>query len=194
MYVKDCFVLSSNFLVEHKVRLEMIHYSFSKRSLEFFQSRTSRFEFWKINFLTQPVSISMDNSNRMTYEQTHRLQSIISTWLNHGASCSSTLKPYTRSLYPTYSAGRHMKHKRPLRKNATLNHDWTSSSQHAMQQLCEDFLRQNADLIHHWHNCVTNKGIDRCYASIDVWQHRLESWSFKNSLVYTSRRANVFLL
>jgi hypothetical protein len=100
-------------------------------------------------FLFEYVSI-LKNKN-MTEVQMNRLESIIKTWLNDGAQCNSSLKPYTRSLYPTYNPGKrtNKNRNRSLKKsksNKKSNRSITSSRS-TMIQICEDFLRDNRDLL-----------------------------------------------
>lgn len=68
----------------------------------------------------------------MSEEQTKYLQSIIQTWFSNGAQCSSALKPYQRSLYPTY----HRAHRKRISR----------SNRKPMIKICEDFLRKNRHL------------------------------------------------
>jgi hypothetical protein len=86
----------------------------------------------------------------MTEEQMNRLESIIKNWLNNGAQCNSSLKPYKRSLYPTYNPG--IRTKRTDRsRNHNLHKSKTNKksnpSQSTMIQICEDFLRNNRKLL-----------------------------------------------
>jgi hypothetical protein len=92
----------------------------------------------------------------MTEEQINHLESIIKNWLNNGAQCNSSLKPYKRSLYPTYNPGIRTKRtdqsrNRSLHKSKTnkkLNHNHSiRSSQNTMIQMCEDFLQNNRKLL-----------------------------------------------
>jgi hypothetical protein len=74
----------------------------------------------------------------MTEEQMKRLESIIKNWLNNGAQCNSSLKPYTRSIYPTYNPGIRSKNRRSNKLKTTKK-----SNRNSMIQMCEDFLRNN---------------------------------------------------
>ncbi|UJR35878.1 hypothetical protein I4U23_028621 [Adineta vaga] len=93
----------------------------------------------------------------MSEEKMNYLESIIKTWLNTGAQCSSSLKPYTRSLYPTYNQGirtkrahrrvnHHNKHKSKTKKRSkrTLS---VKSNRNSMIHICEDFLRNHRELL-----------------------------------------------
>jgi hypothetical protein len=76
----------------------------------------------------------------MTEEQMNRLELIVKNWINHGAQCNTSVKVYTRSLYPTYNPGiRTRKRYSKLRTSKT--------HQKPMIQLCEDFLRKNRKLL-----------------------------------------------
>ncbi len=80
----------------------------------------------------------------MTEEQMKRLESIIKNWLNKGAQCNSSLKPYTRSLYPTYNPGIRTKQTDRSRNRRSSKLQATrKSNQSSMIQMCEDFLRNN---------------------------------------------------
>lgn len=71
----------------------------------------------------------------------NRLESIIKNWLNNGAQCNSSLKPYTRSLYPTYNPGIRTKRiNQSQKRKSKIN---KKSNQSSMIQMCEDFLRKN---------------------------------------------------
>ncbi|CAF1409514.1 unnamed protein product [Adineta ricciae] len=92
----------------------------------------------------------------MSEEQVNRLETVIRTWLNAGAQCSSSLKPYTRSLYPTYKPGIRVKrtHRRETRsrrrshaKKSSKRVLSTKSSRNSMIQVCEDFLRNHRRLL-----------------------------------------------
>ncbi|CAF0753775.1 unnamed protein product [Rotaria sp. Silwood1] len=88
----------------------------------------------------------------MAEEQINRLESIIKNWLNNGAPCNSSLKPYTRSLYPTYNPGirtKHIDHNSYKSKtNKKSNHNQsTIPNQSTMIKMCEDFLRHNRELL-----------------------------------------------
>jgi hypothetical protein len=88
----------------------------------------------------------------MSEEQMNRLELIIKNWLNNGAQCTSSMKPYTRSLYPTYNPGIRTKranrgsYKSKSTKKSNHNYSITSN-QSKMIQMCEDFLRQNRKLL-----------------------------------------------
>ncbi|CAF0806931.1 unnamed protein product [Rotaria sordida] len=88
----------------------------------------------------------------MAEEQINHLESIIKNWLNNGAQCNSSLKPYTRSLYPTYNPGirtkriDHNLHKSKTNKKSNHN-QLILSNQSMMIKMCEDFLRHNRELL-----------------------------------------------
>ena len=69
----------------------------------------------------------------------NRLELIVKNWINHGAQCNASVKPYTRSLYPTYNPGIRTKRYSKLRKSKT--------HRKSMLHLCEDFLRKNRKLL-----------------------------------------------
>ncbi|CAF0962017.1 unnamed protein product [Adineta steineri] len=84
----------------------------------------------------------------MSEEQINYLETIIKKWLNNGAQCNSALKPYSRSLVPTYNPGIrtkqvHHKQNRHLHKSKTNK----KSNQSTMIQMCEDFLYKNRKLL-----------------------------------------------
>jgi hypothetical protein len=84
----------------------------------------------------------------MTEEQINHLESIIKNWLNNGAHCISSLKPYTRSLYPTYNPGIRTKQvDRSRNRSSYKSKTNKKSSQNTMIQMCEDFLRNNRKLL-----------------------------------------------
>jgi hypothetical protein len=88
----------------------------------------------------------------MSEEQMNRLESIIKNWLNNGAQCTSSLKPYTRSLYPTYNPRPRTK-RADLSSNKSQTHQKSNrnpsikSKQSTIIQMCEDFLRNHRDLL-----------------------------------------------
>lgn len=57
----------------------------------------------------------------MSEQQMNRLELIIQNWINQGAPCDPSLKPYKRSLEPTYHRQKRTKH--------------------SMIKMCEDYLR-----------------------------------------------------
>lgn len=59
----------------------------------------------------------------MSEQEMNHLELIIKNWINQGAPCNPQLKPYKRSLYPTY-----------YRRKRTNN---------SMIKMCEDLLRKN---------------------------------------------------
>lgn len=77
----------------------------------------------------------------------NQLELIIKKWLNNGGKCNSSIKPYTRSLYPTYNPGirnrKHHLYSSKTKKKSKLN----QSNQNVMIQMCEDFLKKNKKLI-----------------------------------------------
>ena len=91
----------------------------------------------------------------MTEEQMKRLESTIKNWLNNGAQCNPSLKPYKRSLYPTYHPGIRMKNRRSHQQKRHQNpkkhhhhHPSIQSNRSSMIQMCEDFLRNNRKLFY----------------------------------------------
>ncbi|CAF3186993.1 unnamed protein product [Rotaria socialis] len=88
----------------------------------------------------------------MADEQVHHLESIIKNWLNNGAQCNSSLKPYKRSLYPTYQPGSRTKRTdyspQKSQPNKKPNHNRSIlPNKSIMIEMCEDFLRNNKDLL-----------------------------------------------
>lgn len=87
----------------------------------------------------------------MVEQRIHHLETIIQNWLNNGAPCNPSLKPYMRSLYPTYRSGIRTPKTDHNRKISQTNKKSTEnqsilSNQDLMIQMCEDFLRHNRDL------------------------------------------------
>jgi hypothetical protein len=84
----------------------------------------------------------------MTDEQINRLELIIKNWLKNGAQCTSSLEPYTRSLYPTYNPGiRTKRADRTRNRTSYKSKTKKKSNQSKMIQMCEDFLRNNQQLL-----------------------------------------------
>ena len=89
----------------------------------------------------------------MTEKHINYLQSIINNWLNNGAPCTTSLKPYERSSRATYNSGRrrkrskHKPYQSQIKKQSNPNHLTRISKQTTMIQMCEDFLRNNRELL-----------------------------------------------
>lgn len=76
----------------------------------------------------------------MSEERTKYLESIIRKWFNNGARCNPSLKPYKRSLFPTYNPNRR------INRNRKSRHRRRSTNK-SMRELCEEFLRKNRHLL-----------------------------------------------